>query len=425
MSKSFTRTLLVGASCAAMLGSMAGSATAQQVQPLAPVTSALGTVVVPESSRPDRTEAATRSHTHLRLVIPNRPQGNHPATGGADFMAETPASLACVYRRIPRSDRCSPSAATAVATGGSRMIAIVDAYDHPNIVDNLATYSQTFGLPPANFSVVFASGTRPAQDRTGGWEQEEALDVEMAHALAPAAQIVLVEAASNYDTDLYKAVDVASKLVAQAGGGEVSMSFGRSEQSTDHLLDVHFQTPGVVYFASSGDDPGVEFPATSVHVVAVGGTTIARDPNTGDFLGEATWSDGGGGPSAYIPAPRYQNNIRYRSGPMRATPDIAAIANPSSPVNVYSYIPGSTSNTGWLLFGGTSVASPLVAAIANATATFRPSSFGQLLNLYGNAGAQGFRSITRGICGPGGSYDPTLIWNACVGLGSPQRPPPF
>ena len=110
---------------------------------------------------------------------------------------------------------------------------------------------------------------------------------------------------------------------------------------------------------------------------------------------------------------------------MRATPDLAADANPYSGVSVYSYIAGSASNTGWSIYGGTSAATPIVAAITNATATFRPSSFGELLNLYGSAGAAGFRPILRGICGPGGSYDPTAIWNACVGLGSPQRPPPF
>ncbi len=271
--------------------------------------------------------------------------------------------------------------------------------------------------------MVFSSGSRPVQDPTGGWEIEEALDVELAHALAPYARIILVEAPTP--SDLYTAVDVASRLVAQAGGGEVSMSWGSSEFQGETDYDAYFKTPGVVYFAASGDDPGTLYPASSAHVVAVGGTTIARNATTGDFLGEATWSDGGGGPSAFVPAPRYQNGVSYISGAMRATPDLAADANPYSGVYVYSYIVNDPANTGWVIYGGTSAATPIVAAIANATDTFRPSSFGELINLYAAAGGAGFRPILRGICGPGGSYDPTAIWNPCVGLGSPQRPPPF
>ena len=374
-------------------------AFAQQVGPLGPVTAALGTVVTPLSSRPTQNGAGRVPHTNTRQFVPNNPALVQPQ-GSTGVYFETPASLACVYRRIPRSDRCSPSTATATAIGGSRVIAIVDAYDHPNIVVDLATYSQKFGLPSANISVVFSSGTRPAQDPSGGWEVEEALDVELAHALAPYARIILVEAPTA--SDLYSAVDVASRLVAQAGGGEVSMSWGSSEFAGETDYDTHFKTPGVVYFAASGDDPGTLYPASSAFVVAVGGTTIARNATNGDFLGEATWSDGGGGPSAYVPMPRYQNAVSYISGAMRATPDLAADANPYSGAYIYSDIINDPANTGWLIYGGTSAATPIVAAIANATDTFRPSSFGQLINLYAAAGAPGFRPILRGICGPGG-----------------------
>ena len=413
--RTFIGTLLL-----VMLGSRV--AVAQQVGPLVPVTSPPGTLVTPLSSRPMPDGGGRVPHTNTRQFLLNNPAAAQPQSSIGVYF-ETPASLACVYRRIPRSDRCSPSTASATAIGGSRVIAIVDAYDHPNIVTDLATYSTKFGLPQANISVVYASGARPARDPTGGWEIEEALDVELAHALAPYARIVLVEAATP--ADLYTAVDVASRLVAQAGGGEVSMSWGSSEFEGETEYDVHFKTPGVVYFAASGDDPGTLYPASSAYVVAVGGTTIARDPASGAFLGEATWSDGGGGPSAYVPAPRYQNAVRYLTGAMRATPDISAVANPYSGVYIYSFIVNDPANTGWVVYGGTSAATPIVAAIANATDTFRPSSFGQLINLYAGAGAGGFRPIVRGVCGPGGVYDPTAIWNPCVGLGSPQRPSPF
>ena len=166
-------------------------AVAQQTGPLVPLTTPMGTVVTPLSSRPLSAGGGRTPHTNTRQFVPNNPAAAQPqSTVGVYF--ETPASLACVYRRIPRSDRCSPSTATATAVGGSRVIAIVDAYDHPSIVDDLAMYSQKFGLPPANISVVYSSGARPARDPTGGWEIEEALDVELAHALAPYARIILL-----------------------------------------------------------------------------------------------------------------------------------------------------------------------------------------------------------------------------------------
>ena len=412
---------LIGTLLLVMFGS-SRVAVAQQAGPLVSVTAPVGTIVTPLSSRPILDGGGRVPHTNTRqFLLKNAAAAQPQSLTGVYF--ETPASLACVYRLIPRSDHCSPSTATATAIGGSKVIAIVDAYDHPSIVADLATYSTRFGLPQANISVVYSSGSQPARDPTGGWEVEEALDVELAHALAPYARIILVEAPTP--SDLYTAVDVASRLVAQAGGGEVSMSWGSSEFDAETAYDSHFTTPGVVYFAASGDDPGTLYPASSPHVVAVGGTTIARNPTTGDFLGEATWSDGGGGPSAFEPAPRYQNNVKYISGAMRATPDLAADANPYSGVYIYSDLINDPANTGWLIYGGTSAATPIVAAIANATDTFRPSSFGELVHLYAAAGTTGFRPILRGICGPGGSYDPTAIWNPCVGLGSPERPPPF
>jgi kumamolisin len=124
---------------------------------------------------------------------------------------------------------CNPNTVTENPSGGSKLIAIVDAYDDPDAMSDLNTFSSQFGLSSVTsttFKVVFAAGTRPAQDPTGGWEGEESLDIEMAHAMAPGADIVLVEAASNSDVDLFTAVSVAGTLVASAGGGEVLMDWG-------------------------------------------------------------------------------------------------------------------------------------------------------------------------------------------------------
>ena len=318
---------------------------------------------------------------------------------------------------------CIPGSVATVASGGSRTIAIVDAYDHPSIAHDLAYYSTYFGLPPASFRVVFASGTRPAQDPTGGWEGEEAVDVEMAHALAPNAQIILVEAATP--DDLFTAVDVASNLVAQAGGGEVSMSWGSEEFSSENTYESHFLKPGVVYFASTGDSPGTQYPAVSPNVVAVGGTSIRRNPTTGVLYGQSTWDQGGGGASAYVPSPAYQQGVRSLTGTQRAVPDVAAIGNPYTGVWIYDSLPADGYPAGWQIIGGTSVSAPIVAALTNASGTFQASGVAELTQLYANAGSNRFRPIQVGTCGPGEGYSATLPWSPCVGLGSPARPQPF
>ena len=116
------------------------------------------------------------------------------------------------------------------------------------------------------------------------WELEEALDIEYAHAMAPNATLYLVEAASDSLSSLLAAVDKASQLVAKAGGGQVSMSWGSAEFSGQTSFDLHFLTQNVVYFASSGDSPGTSWPATSANVVAVGGVSISRSMSTLSFF---------------------------------------------------------------------------------------------------------------------------------------------
>ena len=393
---------------------------AQDGGPLVPITAGIGSIVIPASSQPSTGKGLPQPHTLSIHFVPAAPI--QPKISNGTFF-ETPASLACVYRQGPMPYGCIPGSVTTVATGGSRTIAIVDAYDHPNVAHDLAYFSNFFGLPPANFQVVFASGTRPVEDPTGGWEAEEALDVEMAHAMAPNARIILVEAATS--SDLFTAVDVASNLVAQAGGGEVSMSWGSSEFSSETTLESHFQKPGIVYFASSGDSPGTLYPSVSPNVVAVGGTSIRRNPNTGVLYGQSTWDQGGGGASPYYASPAYQQGVQSLTGTQRATPDLAAIGNPYTGVLVYNSLPADGYPAGWQVYGGTSVAAPIVAALTNASGIFQPSSAAELTQLYANAGSNKFRPIQVGTCGPGKGYSATLPWSPCVGLGSPARPQPF
>jgi subtilase family serine protease len=182
-------------------------------------------------------------------------------------------------------------------SGGTRTIAIVDAYHAPNALADLQVFSANFGLPvpnDSNFQVVYASPagttalTPPPYD--SGWEMEISLDIQWAHAMAPGANILLVEAASSNLSDMFAAVRLASALVSTSGGGQVSNSWGSSEAPNESGSDLTFGTSGVVYFVAAGDRPGTSYPAVSPNVVAVGGTTISRNRTTGSFVSQSAWS---------------------------------------------------------------------------------------------------------------------------------------
>ena len=198
--------------------------------------------------------------------------------------------------------------------GSGTTIAIVDAYDNPKIAGDLHQFSVQFGLPDAVFTKVnqYGGTTYPAAD--AGWSSEIALDVEWAHAIAPKAAILLVEAADATFGNLLAAVDFARHA---AGVVAVSMSWGGGDFSGENLYDSYFTTPsghgGVTFLASSGDSGApVGYPAISSNVVAVGGTTLRLD-SQGNYLSESAWSGSGGGVSAYEAQPAYQRGVVTRA----------------------------------------------------------------------------------------------------------------
>jgi subtilase family serine protease len=398
-----------------------------------------GRVVIPDSSIEAPDHVGLRAHTNLRLFAPNagplraqrspalpetRPQDGGPPYAG--YYYETPASLACVYQLVsPQIPGCDPNDATLNPSGGGRAIAIVDAYHYPTAMSDLAQFSAQFGLPAptaANFQVVYANGRQPPVD--SDWNLEEALDIEWAHAMAPKAKIYLVEAASNNYGDLFDAVSIANSLLRAAGGGEVSMSWGGSEFFYEAYYDRYFTQPGVVYFASAGDSPGVIWPSSSPNVVSVGGTSISRNPTTGAFQQELAWQSGGGGPSLYEIRPSYQSAISAIVQSRRGTPDVAAVADPSTGVWIYA-------SSSWYVVGGTSVAAPVWAGIVNAAGSFSATSQTELATLYAGgvtqdanaASASDFTDILLGSCGPNQGYLVAPGWDFCTGLGSPAGYP--
>jgi subtilase family serine protease len=375
-----------------------------------------GHVVLPDSSIEKLADIGKRAHTNLRMFVPEGGfQSPQPMVVGPPFSGyffETPASIACVYHLVSAVSGCNPNTATKNPTGGSKAIAVVDAFDDPNAASDLAFFSTQFGLPAPTFSVVYAGGVKPLRDP--GWELEESLDIEWAHAMAPSATIYLVEGASNSFTDLMSAVNKANTLVSAAGGGEVTMSWGGTEFSTETTSDSHFTTSGIVYFASTGDAPGLQWPSTSPNVVAVGGTTLRRNPSTGAFKAESAWTEGGGGISQYEPIPAYQSTISTIVGTKRGVPDIAADADPDTGVWVYD-----SGNGGWYIVGGTSVSSPVLAGIINRAGSFATSSHVELTTIYNNmALTTDFKNTTTGFCGPYAGYSASAGWDFCTGVGS-------
>jgi kumamolisin len=418
-------------SVAIALPLLAGSASVAFAQAL-PAGSVGATL--PPSSIATAADIGQRFHTNLEILGQFSVQGAlmaEPLFYGPPFPGyfyETPASLACIYDLVPPSSGCNPNLVKLNPSGGSKAIAVVDAYDDPNAYTDLQTFSGQFGVAainPTSFVVVYAppggaapgscvgAPTRPPSAAGTGWDVEISLDIEYAHAMAPYATLYLVEAQSDYLTDLFCAVSVASKLVKSAGGGEVSNSWGSGEFSGETAYDSVFTTANVVYFAGAGDSPGAVYPSTSPNVVSVGGTSTSMNPVTGNFISESTWQDGGGGASVYEPKPSYQSGI---AGSYRQTPDIASDANPYTGVWVRDTL---TPPYAWYIVGGTSASTPTWAGIVNTAGNFFASTKAELTKLYGDAHGD-FNAITIGNCGLYISESASASWNSCTGLGSPK-----
>ena len=187
-------------------------------------------ILIPATSIEQAEDVGVRAHTnHLIRFEPDR--------GGTSPSGLSPATLRSVYS-LP-------------STGGGGTIAIVDAFHYATAENDLSVFSTAFGLPQCTtangcFKQVYASGSKPRANC--GWAQETALDIEWAHAMAPNAEIVLVEAATNSFANLFAAVDVATAQVTANGGhGQVSMSWSGSEFSAEASNDSHFQNNNVIY----------------------------------------------------------------------------------------------------------------------------------------------------------------------------------
>ncbi len=245
---------------------------------------------------------------------------------------------------------------TVSGNGSGQTIAIVDAYDDPNIASDLQTFDRTFGLAnPASFTEINENGGSSLPQASASWSEEIALDVEWAHAIAPGANIVLVEASSSSVSDLLAAVNTARNL---SNVSVVSMSWGAGEFQSETQYDQYFTTPaghtGITFVASSGDNgAGTIWPSVSPNVVSVGGTSL--NVSSSSYAGESAWNGSGGGYSSFESEPSFQGSVQ--SAGVRTSPDVAYDANPNTGFAVYDSM-ATGGQSGWFQIGGTSAGAP-------------------------------------------------------------------
>jgi subtilase family serine protease len=297
---------------------------------------------------------------------------------------------------------------------GNTLVAVVDAYASPSAAADLAAYRTRFGLGTANLTQVNQTGgsisTVPADV---GWGQEEMLDLEMVSAICPTCPILYVGGNSPSFADLGAAVNTA----AARGAKVISNSYGAAEFSGETTYASAYNKPGVAITVSSGDNGyGVQVPAAFNTVTAVGGTSLTLKAD-GTRSSETVWSGAGSGCSALIGKPTWQHDSLCSR---RSVADVSAVANPSTGVAVYSSY-GSTGGANWYVFGGTSVAAPIIGGMYGLSGNTAgiPASF-----LY-NAPAGSLYDVTsgsnaKGRCRNGYLCQGATGYDGPTGMGTPN-----
>jgi subtilase family serine protease len=360
--------------------------------------------------------AGSRSHISSRPVCRPVPTGSafcHAKV--VTSAAGMPLTSSLPYGYGPTQFQTAYGLTSAASTPSTQTIAIVDAYDDPTAASDLAVYSSTYGLP----SCTTANGCFTKVNQHGGtqyprgdqaWALEISLDLQVSHAVCPHCKLLLVEATSNKTSSL-----TAAEAYAATHGTVVSNSWGSNEFSREGSYDANFEHQGVPITVSSGDNGyGVQWPASSPYVTAVGGTTLTLNGDN-TRSSESVWSGAGSGCSAYESKPTWQLDSACAA---RTVSDVSADADPSTGASVYdSY--GYQYQSGWFVEGGTSLSAPLIAAVYALAGNGSSTTFGS----YPYAHPAGLYDVTSGnngwwcgnyLCLAGVGYDgPT-------GLGTPN-----
>lgn len=415
--------ILAAGSAVAIMAALPASGATRTTGPAAPAGNAI--TVLPAAP-------AGMSNPPLTVKVTGGMRHGTPMITSASPTGLSPSAIQSVYSL----SGLSPSS----NAGAGQIIAIVDAFHDANALSDLNTFNAQYGYPQLSTCTSLSqSGAcfmqSDPEGRTkanSGWILEESLDIEWAHAEAPGAKIVLVEAASNSNANLFGAVTFANSI----GANEVSMSWGGGESTGEASFDSDMARAGTFYTASAGDSGhGAEYPAASPNVIAVGGTTLNGCSGTScaGFSSETTWSGSGGGASADEAIPASQSGY---TGPVsgastisgltashRGIPDISFEANPNTGVSVFDSTTVS-GQSGWFTIGGTSVGAPDWAGILAAGAAAGKTALQGNAAIYSGGFSSNLRDITSGTngtcgtdCTAGAGYD--LV----TGLGSPVNYP--
>ncbi|MFD1721288.1 S53 family peptidase [Amnibacterium endophyticum] len=387
---------------------------------------ALALTIAGATALPAQAATGTHPSSHVRVCGP-------PAKGmvACDAIRNDAAPVRSSATSLPNGygpTQLQSAYGLTSTAGAGRTLAIIDAYDAPTAAKDLAVYRTTYGLPgcagtptsdaigTCTFKKVNQTGGTRMPKANAGWAQETSLDLDMASAICPNCSILLVEADSASLADLSTAVTTAVRL----GATVVSNSYGGSEPSASAAYDSAYSSTKAVITASTGDGGyGVSYPASAPGVIAVGGTSLTMSGTT--RVGETAWSGAGSGCSTAFDQPSWQGAaVGTACGSKRAVADVSAVADPSTGVAVYD----STryqGRAGWMVFGGTSASSPIIAgtyALAGG-----PPADGAGAHLYANTSS--LHDVSGGSNGSCSTVAAQLCtagtgWDGPTGLGTPN-----
>lgn len=369
---------------------------------------------------------------HAERVCPDVPAGN-ASCFALKYVDDSTGSA----NALPRGGQVTPASSTPPSTGktpadiqsayniaglksGGRTVAIVDAYGYPNLERDLGVYRSQFGLPACTVSngcltIMNQNGGSRLPRFNSGWADETALDVDAVSAACPDCKILVVQATTASITNLGTAVATAAK---QPGVVAISNSYGGGD-SSDSSYGVYYNQPGIAVTASTGDNgySGSSYPASSSYVTAVGGTSLVKDSSARGW-GESAWSGSGSGCStvnAALPAA-----AAFGTGcGKRASADVAAVADPQTGLSVYA--PSSSTTSSWAQYGGTSLSSPLIAAVYALSGNSGGATAPANSLPYTNAGK--FNDVASGSTGSCPTSQWCLAgtgWDGPTGVGTPN-----
>jgi subtilase family serine protease len=391
--------------CGAVVGRQARCNAVQVLNPDALTPFARGRFH-PTTTTTPRTTTTTKATTTTTKATTTT------TTGATSTTTTTAPSTSCPTNVPSGYAPCDLQAAYGLASsasGAGQTVAIVDAYNDPSAESDLAIYRSTYGLPACTtangcFRKVNQNGGTAYPQSDPNWSGEISLDVDMVSAICPNCHILLVEASSSNLGNLF----IAENEAAALGATEISNSWGAGDFNGESNYDSYFHH-GIPITASTGDSGyGVSYPAASPYVTSVGGTSLTRASNARGWS-ETAWSGAGSGCSQYEPKPTWQTDSCGRT-----VGDVSADADPNTGVATYD----SYGYGGWVVFGGTSVASPIIAsiyALAGNGASISSPSYA-----YSHAGS--LFDVTSGSNGSCGTYlcNAGAGYDGPTGLGTPN-----